>query len=189
MIILKVARLKNSESRKNGRKIDIKHIYFYKIILKNYKIHYIKLIIFQFTQKNCPIHPSVEWSCIAQQNHGCQRLQTDIFLGHRWSYPGDSWRTATGSSCSQACSLHSKSMYLSMREHTERTYSCGSFKSLFCGFLQFWVCQTSKLLVEILQRGGADDVFSFFCHNDTEQDLGQELHPDGEVIHACRSVK
>ena len=78
-----------------------------------------------------PLIRCQQWSCIAPQSLGCQTLQTDIFLeldiifknmyimvsfpvsvltclAHRLSSREGSWRKADGSSCSQACSHHSK---------------------------------------------------------------------------------
>ena len=37
-----------------------------------------------------------------------QTPRTDTFQAHRWFCPTGSWRREAGSSCSQACSLHSK---------------------------------------------------------------------------------
>ena len=64
------------------------------------------------------------------------------------------------------------------------TYGSCSLESLFSCLLQFLSLEAGKLLVELLEGLLADEVPALPGHDHVEQHLGQQLHPDGEVIHA-----
>merc|ERR1711983_702964 len=59
-----------------------------------------------------------------------------------------------------------------------------SLESLFSCLLQLLSLETGKLLIELLEGLLADGVPALPGHDHVEQHLGQQLHPDGEVIHA-----
>ena len=81
------------------------------------------------------------------------------------------------------CSLHSEISRSKIQETEPVHYVSSGVEAILGRFLQLATGQSSELLVEGLQGVLADELRPLPGHDHVEQDLGQTLDPDWEVIH------